>query len=170
VAMNREISELEGAILSEIEHRGQQTAFQVRRAFADSFSLEWKGSAGAVYPAVRRLTHNRMLRASAPKGGRATRYLSLTALGRQTLLRWACDASRAASVGLDPFRLRAGIWILLNGSQRKTLFKEINTEITKQIQAMSAYGADTDPVEKRRLELALAVQQARREQMASWLS
>ena len=63
------LTELEGAILSEIQHRGQKTAFQVRRAFAVSFSLEWKGSAGAVYPAVKRLEQRGFIQASVAQGG-----------------------------------------------------------------------------------------------------
>jgi len=38
------LTELEGAILAEIKNGGYETAFQVRRAFATSLSLEWKGS------------------------------------------------------------------------------------------------------------------------------
>jgi len=37
------LTELEGAILAEIHNGGHETAFQVRRAFANSLSLEWKG-------------------------------------------------------------------------------------------------------------------------------
>ena len=37
------VTELEGAILSEIHHRGHNTAFQVRRAFQTSPSIEWSG-------------------------------------------------------------------------------------------------------------------------------
>ena len=70
------LTELEGAILSEIYHRGQKTAFQVRRAFAASHSLEWKGSAGAVYPAVKRLRAARLHRGVRRTGQtRATRQL-----------------------------------------------------------------------------------------------
>ena len=47
------LTELEGAILSEIHHRGASTAFKERKAFQESMSLEWRGSAGAVYPAIR---------------------------------------------------------------------------------------------------------------------
>ena len=49
------VTELEGAILSEIQHRGNHTAFQVRRAFQTSPSIEWSGSAGAIYPAIKHL-------------------------------------------------------------------------------------------------------------------
>lgn len=157
----RRISELEGAILSEIEDRGQQTAFQVRKAFADSFSLEWKGSAGAVYQAVQRLERDGLIHASAAQGGRATRHLSLTEAGRDTLKTWACDPVLASSIGVDPFRLRAGMWIGLSDEERATLFHRIAAAIETNIGSLTAYRDTTDPVERVRIEMALTVQNDR---------
>ena len=133
----RRISELEGAILSEIEHRGQQTAFQVRKAFADSFSLEWKGSAGAIYPAVRRLEK-------------------------------ACDPVLAASIGVDPFRLRAGIWAILTPEERKELFLGLEATIEANVGALEEYLDKTDRVERVRIEMAMAVQKARLERLRAF--
>src|ERR1700739_3465834 len=115
------LTELEGAILAEIHNGGHETAFQVRRAFAQSLSLEWKGSAGAVYPAVKRLRERRFIAASAARDGRGARPLRLTDAGKGALVEWACDAKLATSVGLDPFRLRAGVWTSLDGKRRKRL-------------------------------------------------
>ncbi|THD58257.1 PadR family transcriptional regulator [Phenylobacterium sp.] len=164
----RRLSELEGAILSEVEHCGQTTAFQVRRAFADSFSLEWKGSAGAVYPAVRRLAQDGLLDASAAQGGRATRRLSITDAGRQALTAWACDAARATSSGVDPFRLRAGIWSLLPASERQALFRELDARIAGNIEEMEAHLGRMNTVERPRVALAIALQQSRRDLLADW--
>jgi DNA-binding PadR family transcriptional regulator len=157
----RKLSELEGAILSEIEHRGQKTAFQVRKAFAESFSLEWKGSAGAIYPAVRRLEHDGLLQASAAQGGRATRRLSLTEPGRQALKMWSCDPILATSIGVDPFRLRAGIWATLSKQDKKTLSPRLEQAIQSNIMSLQAYLNQADPVERIRIEMALAVQKDR---------
>jgi len=157
----RRISELEGAILSEIGHRGQQTAFQVRKAFADSFSLEWKGSAGAIYPAVRRLEKDGFLLATPAQGGRATRHLSLTEAGRHALKTWACDPILASSIGVDPFRLRAGIWPLLSPGDRAALFLNLEAAIMTNIGLLTEYLDDADPVERIRVEMAVAVQNAR---------
>jgi DNA-binding PadR family transcriptional regulator len=165
----RKLSELEGAILAEIEHCGQRTAFEVRRAFAESFSLEWKGSAGAVYPAVRRLEQDGLLHASAAQGGRATRHLLVTDAGRQALSLWICDAARASSVGVDPFRLRAGMWSLLSKPRREALFQEIDAKIATSIGHMEAHLEKTNVVERRRVEMALAVQRARRAALADWV-
>ena len=162
------LTELEGAILSEIHHRGQKTAFQVRRAFAASFSLEWKGSAGAVYPAVKRLEQRGLIQASMAKGGRATRTLLLTKMGIDELMAWACDPERAASVGIDPFRLRSGIWNELKPGERKKAFAAIRREIEAGIPGMEKFVADSDKLERTRVQLALALQRARLEVLERW--
>lgn len=164
----RSLSELEGAILSEIEHRGQQTTFQVRRAFAESVSLEWKGSAGGVYPAVRRLEQDGLILASDPTGGRKARTLSLTEMGRVALKAWASDPLAGTSVGADPFRLRSGIWLLLPPAERETLFAELDAEIVRQIAQLEGLLSAVDPVEPIRLELALDLQRSRLAFIRKW--
>jgi DNA-binding PadR family transcriptional regulator len=164
----RGLTELEGAILSEIEHRGRRTAFQVRRAFAESFSLEWRGSAGAVYPAVRRLEGEGLLSASEPAGGRKTRTLALTAIGREALLKWASDPLLASSSGVDPFRLRAGIWSLLPEPEKIALLSDVEAHIEQQIALIERHMPGLDPVEAIRIELALDHQRERLRQILRW--
>lgn len=164
----RGLTELEGAILSEIEHRGHRTAFQVRRAFAESFSLEWRGSAGAVYPAVRRLEGEGLLSASEPAGGRKTRTLALTAIGREALSNWARDPLLSSSSGVDPFRLRAGIWSLLPEPERNALLSDVEAHIRQQIALIESHVSRLDPVEVIRIELALEHQRDRLRQIERW--
>src|SRR5947209_5034528 len=133
------LTELEGAVLSEIHHRGQKTAFQVRRAFATSFSLEWKGSAGAIYPAVRRLVKRGLIHASAARGGRGTRMLRVTEKGRAEMLAWACDPVRSSSIGIDPFRLRSGIWFELSRTERRKVFAALRKAIEETITPLEDY-------------------------------
>lgn len=160
-AVTDRLTELEGAILSEIEHRGHQTAYQVRTAFADSFSLEWKGSAGSVYPAVKRLEQAGLLQASKAQGGRSTRRLELTEAGRNALEMWACDPALASSVGIDPFRLRAGIWASLPREKQALVLAGITQAIEASAGALAAYVDQADPVERVRIALALDVQISR---------
>jgi len=162
------LTELEGAVLSEIHHRGQKTAFQVRRAFATSFSLEWKGSAGAIYPAVQRLVKRGLIHASSARGGRGTRMLRVTEKGRTEMLAWACDPVRGSSIGIDPFRLRSGIWWELPRKEREKLFRALRKSIEEAIPPLEGYLKETDPVEKVRVELGLEVQRARLKRLKQW--
>jgi len=162
------LTELEGAILAELQTRGHDTAFQVRRAFATSLSLEWKGSTGSVYPAVKRLEARGLLAASAAQGGRGARQLSLTDAGRAALMAWACDAKLATSVGLDPFRLRANLWAELDPARRKALFAALRQELAASLPAFRQSFEDTVPAEQIRVVLALQVQRDRLRLIEAW--
>jgi DNA-binding PadR family transcriptional regulator len=162
------LTELEGAILAEIHNGGYETAFQVRRAFANSLSLEWKGSAGAVYPAVKRMRARGFIAASSAHDNRGARRLRLTASGKAVLKEWACDAKLATSVGLDPFRLRAGVWTSLDPAQRKQLFASLREEILGSLPLFQNTLASTNPLEKVRVLLAIQVQRARLRTLARW--
>ena len=168
MTLTRPITELEGAILSEIHHRGQKTAFQVRRAFAASFSLEWKGSAGAVYPAVKRLEKEGFIQVGEAQGGRAARHLSLTEAGIGALMAWAGAPHLSASPGVDPFRLRSGIWDLMAEEDRKKLFERLDAEIAGYVAEMEAFLPQTDPIERRRVELCIEGQKLRRRLLQNW--
>lgn len=155
------LTELEGAILSEIHHRGAGTAFKVRKAFQSSPSLEWSGSAGAVYPAIRRLTEHGLIAAQTEVSGRRTSILTLTPTGVERLNGWICDAERAAGLGLDPFRLRSGLWDHLPSPLRLAGLEALSSEITRQIAELGAYKATLDIVEQRRVDLSIALQYMR---------
>lgn len=166
--IERNLTNLEAAILAEIEHLGPQTAFQVRSSFAASLSLEWKGSAGAVYPAVARLSHEGLIQTSEPVGGRKARTLSLTRLGRTVLTKWATDASAASSVGVDPFRMRAGLWAKLPRDQQRLLLIDLERELRRSVAELEECLASVDSVEAVRVNLSLHVQLTRLAQIKSW--
>ena len=160
------ITEIEGAVLSEIAHRGNTTAFRVRRAFELSPSVEWSGSAGAIYPAIRRLRERGLIAGEATGDRRATVRLSLTAAGEAAMLAWACAPLRAASVGLDPFRLRAGIWTRLPPARRAAAMRDAEAAIRANIAFLEGYRCGLDAVEAARVELSLAVQRLRLDYLA----
>lgn len=160
------LTELEGAILSEIQHRGNDTAFQVRRAFQTSPSIEWSGSAGAIYPAIKRLREQDLIHGEATSDGRSTVRLSLTAAGEAAVTAWACDPERSSSVGIDPFRLRSGIWNLLPADRRRSALQATADAIRANIAFLRNYQADLDEVEASRVELSLRVQAVR----LDWIS
>lgn len=159
--MTSSLTEVEGAILSEIAHRGNATAFRVRRAFKASPSVEWSGSAGAIYPAIKRLRVRGLLSGHETGDSRATVRLSLTSEGEEAMLAWACDPGRASSVGIDPFRLRAGIWMRLSTPQRHTAMRDVEAAIRANIAFLEDYRSQIDDVETARVELSIATQRLR---------
>jgi DNA-binding PadR family transcriptional regulator len=155
----RQLTELEGAVLTEIALRGNDTAYKVRRAFQLSPSVQWRGSAGAVSPAIRRLNSAGLI-ASAPHPKRRGETLSLTATGRATLEDWASSVEAATGVGLDPFRLRSGVWQFMSPAKRRTLFKSLEKALTADL-AMLRGREEPDLVDRRQTELAIALVEAR---------
>src|SRR5215470_12348658 len=114
----RTVTELEGAALAVIYRLGRCTPYRVRLDFQSSRSREWSGSAGAVYPALRRLQAAGLLRAERGEVGRRSVLYSLSADGRRALASWLRDTERASGSGLDPFRVRADYWDALAGAER----------------------------------------------------
>ena len=160
VSLGRALTELEGAVLTEIAHRGNRTAFKVRRAFASSPSAFWSGSAGAVYPAIRRLVEAGLLHAESAAGGRGTRLLSLSTRGRSALASWSCDAPAACALGFDPFRLRSGLWRYLPPRQRSDLIASLRARLEAELAQLHAR-ADGDEVDRIQTRFAVDLQMLR---------
>jgi DNA-binding PadR family transcriptional regulator len=155
------LTELEGAVLSEIHHRQNHTAFKVRRAFQTSPSIEWSGSAGAVYPAIRRLVAAGLIESTPITTGNKGSRLSLTRAGITALEAWICDPVRTASVGVDPFRLRAGLWATLDPVMRVDALQRLQHAVDQELSRLETSLDDLDPVERARSEWSIKLQQMR---------
>lgn len=155
------LSELEGAVLSEIHHRHNRTAFKVRRAFQTSPSIEWSGSAGAVYPAIRRLVAAGLIESSPITTGRKGSLLVLSEEGVAAVEAWVCDPVRATSVGVDPFRLRAGLWRTLAPARRAKALRDLKQTVDVELKRLTASIDELDPVEQARSEWSIQLQMMR---------
>ncbi|WP_028969727.1 PadR family transcriptional regulator [Sphingomonas sp. URHD0057] len=155
----RQLTELEGAVLTEIALRGNDTAYQVRRAFQLSPSVQWRGSAGAVSPAIRRLKAAGYVAADAhPR--RAGHTLAVTPAGRRALDAWASTLELATGIGVDPFRLRSGVWDYLSTAKRRALFEKLEKALRADLMALQAR-SEPDAVDRRQTQLAIALLEAR---------
>ncbi|MBN8808596.1 MAG: helix-turn-helix transcriptional regulator [Sphingomonas sp.] len=154
------LTELEGAVLTEVGHRGNDTSFKVRRAFERSPSSSWSGSAGAVYPAIARLVAAGLIATVPGETRRGTRLLSLTAEGRAALEAWFTDPLAACSIGADPFRLRAGLWETLPGARRREVIAAMIAAVRAEMAKLEGRD-DLDPVERIGNDLARMQQEMR---------
>jgi DNA-binding PadR family transcriptional regulator len=157
VKSRRQLTELEGALLGTIKRLETCTAYRVRRAFLESPSAEWSGSAGAVYPAIRRLAKARFVHAGQTKDNRGSREYVLTTEGEHALASWLCDVDRAIGPGLDPFRTRAGLWRTLPRAQRQKLEQVIAKALTTRCGALRRQVSKLDDISRRQAELELAL-------------
>lgn len=163
------LTELEGAVLSEIYHRHHDTAFQVRRAFQISPSIEWSGSAGAVYPAIRRLSDAGLIDTAPITTGRKGTRLALSPTGVTALETWICDPVKATSVGVDPFRLRAGLWATLDATTQTETFGNLQRAVDEELERLIASLESLDAIEQARTEWSIELQRLRSQWLASRL-
>jgi DNA-binding PadR family transcriptional regulator len=155
MAGDRQLTELEGAVLTEIALRGADTAYKVRRAFRRSLNVHWQGSAGAVSPAISRLKAAGLIEA-APHPTRSGQLLSPTAAGKAALEQWATSIEAIRSLGLDPFRLRSVVWDFLSPAKRRAFFAELQEASLADLPAFRER-VESDPIGRRQTELAIGV-------------
>jgi DNA-binding PadR family transcriptional regulator len=121
-----ELTDLEGAAMAEIARLGTATSYAVAQSFAQSPSEFWSGSAGAVYPMIKRLAARGLLQADpAATGQRARLDYHLTTEGLAAMEHWLLDARRAAGIGFDPLRTRLTHLDLVTPDQRKAFLSEV---------------------------------------------
>ncbi len=105
----KDTTELEAAVLGVVWQEGPCTPYAIRRHFLDSPAPRWSGSAGAIYPLVRRLESRGWVRSTpSVRGRRAQRDFRITRRGGTALKRWL-RASIALGDGTlihDPLRTR----------------------------------------------------------------
>jgi DNA-binding PadR family transcriptional regulator len=123
---NQALTEMEGAVIATIAERGPLTAYAVKEVFRASPSSFWSGSAGAVYPLVKRLEERGFLRSQeASESRRPKRVFLLTVRGQKALAAWLTDVRQAVSLGYDPLRTRAQFSHLLDSDERARFFDEV---------------------------------------------
>lgn len=131
-----ELTDLEGATLVQIARSSPTTAYAVARTFADSPSEFWSGSAGAVYPLIKRMqTRGLVLGTDGADGKRARSDLSLTATGDAAMRVWLLDAKRAAGIGFDPLRTRAVHLDLVTAAERDAFLDAVREHIATAARA-----------------------------------
>ena len=153
-----DLTELEGVALGVIARAPGCTAYFVRREFQRSPSAEWSGSAGAIYPAIERLTRAGLIRARPLQRGVG---LDLTAAGRRAFMAWLTDAARAAGPGIDPFRVRSGHLLSLPARARAAAIKALRAAIGAQIALTRDFLDGSEAPEREALGLVLELQLAR---------
>jgi len=159
--MTERLTELEGVVLSEIGLRGNATAFKVRRSFELSASATWRGSAGAVYAAVKRLVGRGLLEARPIAGKRGGNHLLLSAKGKRALRAWALDFELASDPGFDPFRMRAGLWLGLPKDQLALHLDLVERAVIGRIAQLRVLGETEDEIGRAQVDLCIRLQELR---------
>jgi DNA-binding PadR family transcriptional regulator len=134
-------SELECTVLALVWREPKMSAYAIRQHFLRSPSSQWSGSAGAIYPLVKRLERRGWLRSNAmTKGERAGSVYSLTPAGRQVMHEWLAPplAPELASAVPDPLRTRMYFLGALSPAERRRFLNEAQAHLEGEVRIARA--------------------------------
>jgi DNA-binding PadR family transcriptional regulator len=145
-------SDLAAFVLGLVWQHGPCSAYEIRRFLLDSPSAQWSGSAGAIYPLVRRLERDGLLRGAQIRGDRrGRREVTITALGSAALRAWIGPplGPGVVTVTADPLRSRARFLGALTPKRRAAWIAAAKTALEEVLAAVdrwdAIYGAASDP-------------------------
>ena len=102
-------TELEAAVLGVVWRNGPCTPYAIRQHFSESRTPRWSGSAGAIYPLVRRLEVRGLVRSKhTARGKRTQRDYRITPIGVAAFRHWlkATPGVMDTTLVHDPLRTR----------------------------------------------------------------
>jgi len=135
----KKLTELQGAALGIIWLTSPCTPYQVRKVFERSPSPHWTGSAGAIYPMIRKLELAWLITSQRHKVGRRIgRRYSMTPAGSRALQKWLQRAITEKTIGvpLDALRTRIRFFAALPPSARVKLIGKVQEQLAKQIKTV----------------------------------
>jgi DNA-binding PadR family transcriptional regulator len=169
MANARQPTELEGAVLGVLREQGPCTAYAVRRVFLDSPSPYWSGSAGAIYPLMKRLQRlGRIASRRGSTGRRPSRLYRLTAAGARAFRAWLRPPWPAIVTGVpaDPVRTRVSFLGALSATERSRFLREaidrIEPHLRDQEKDLARHRRAGNPFETAVARGAIASLRARR--------
>lgn len=134
--MATNLTELEGCTLGLIWEKGPCTPYAIRKVYQKSPNPHWSGSAGAIYPLVRRLERKGLALSEEDFTGERRRTLyELTDEGLIALRSWLTPDMPSCSVTIpaDPLRTRVRFLEALDLSQRIKFLENAQRELRTQI-------------------------------------
>lgn len=165
-----ERSELELTTLGVVWRDGPCTPYHVRKQFLASPTQAWSGSAGTIYPLMRRLEEQGHLSSDDAEGDRrGTRLYRVTPAGKRALKRWLRPplSPFAVGPGPDPIRTRLLFLEALTPSERKEFLEVVAEQLEETTAEMRALERqvrqDCDPTSSLAARGALLVARARRD-------
>lgn len=164
------MTDLEAIVLGVIQGSGPCTAYQIHQAFLKSPSHFFSGSAGAIYPVVKRMKGRGFTQAEASQTGRRkSEMLTLTNAGRHVLLDWMQSFEAAADGGFDPARARLNLLSkLLPTSGQLEYLAKLSGAIEERLRAIETTDNDADTFDWAG-EIERAALVAKAEVIRSWV-
>ncbi|MHC4080322.1 MAG: PadR family transcriptional regulator [Planctomycetota bacterium] len=134
-------SDLELVVLGVVWKMGPCTPYAIRREFLTSPTPHFSGSAGTIYPLVRRLERDGLLSSeAAQQGRRRSRLYRTTSTGTAALKRWLRPPVPLKDIAgtYDPIRVRIYFLKASPPAQRRALLDEVLAEMKRRIPVLEA--------------------------------
>ena len=131
-----DLSELEGGVLGIVHTSPDSTAHVIREMFRHSRSSHWSGSAGAIYPLMKKLEGRGLLAVKeAPRGRQVRRTYTITADGLRELRRWIGPPvdDWMASVTFDPIRTRMPFLQALSPAKQLAFLEDAERKLEAEV-------------------------------------
>ena len=129
-------SELENVVLGVVNVNQPCSAYRVRMVFARSPSRHLSGSAGSIYPLVRRLESGGLLQSVTRRSdGRPTRLYRLTRRRRGRLLSWLRPPLPDGGdlMTMDPLRVRVRFMEALQPEERFAVLEDAEAKLRDKL-------------------------------------
>jgi DNA-binding PadR family transcriptional regulator len=136
MSKERNITELEGCVLGVIGIKGPCTPYFVRKEFQQSPTPFWSGSAGAIYPLIRRLVSQELIKeSSTTNDARGSKLYTLTTEGERILKQWLNQPTSPIVIGTPPDPLRNRIEFLgfLALQKRKSYLAKVRASLEEHL-------------------------------------
>jgi len=146
--MKTKLTELEGCALGLIWESGSCSIYAVRKVFMNSPNPYWSGSAGAIYPLVRRLEGRGLLGSREGYTGERRRILYvLTAAGLRSLRAWLGPRlpDWSVTIPVDPLRARIRFLGALKRQERAAFLANAERQLVAQIKDARTKYRSHDP-------------------------
>lgn len=139
----RTLTNLENVLLAQLFHRQECTAHELRRNFAESSSARYSGSAGAIYPTIRRLESFGLVASRPDSRGRQSRRLyRITQSGRAAMRDWLLDLKPGETFADDPIRTRFQYLSAFSRDEQLGWLQRADATLARQADMVQAEYAD----------------------------
>lgn len=121
------MTELEACVLTLVCRDGPITAYQVRMEFERSHAQRWRMSTGSIYPLIRRLSAQGLIRSKETSSdARGTKRLTATPAGRRQAEAWLLEIPPwLGDIGEDAIRTRVHFLSILAPAKRAVVIEDL---------------------------------------------
>lgn len=135
----------EGTFLSLLVRVGQATAYQISKIYSESPVSNFGTSKGKIYPMIRRLRSQGLLRSNPIEGDRrGSELLESTAAGIEAVRHWVKQIRPHHILLDDPLRTKVQSFELLTPREQLEWISEAETALVKKLEELDRYAAEVE--------------------------